>query len=41
MLLDSLEALQAESPGEQAQRIVTLTAPLTASHMKEGMLEQR
>ncbi|KAK9818004.1 hypothetical protein WJX72_005629 [[Myrmecia] bisecta] len=40
VLMETMETLQAGNPGEKEQRIVSLTAQLTAARMKESMLER-
>jgi len=41
VLLETIETLQAGSPGEQQQRLVSLTAQLVSASTKEGSLERR
>lgn len=41
VLLETIETLQAGEPGEREQRIVSLTAQLTASNSKQAILQSR
>lgn len=41
ILLETIETLQAGERGEKEQRIVSLTAQLTASSSKQAILESR